>query len=193
MAGVIGGRVIRRAAQRLREAVRGEVHPRRGTTIRLLDSFLRATCGPKLGGAYVGAVTADRIPARLARRKRFQLVVNTTRSDASPDAPGHFVLVEANRDYVAYIDPFGLPCLQPDLAAFLRRCARPTRHNETTIQHPTSVFCPLYCALFALYYHVSPAWSLAFSRDDLKSNEDRCMRQLNRLLAQLETTPKKSR
>ena len=184
---------LNRLAGKIQKVLRSEVHPLQGATIRLLDSFLRASLG---GGsnAYYGTFPADRIPPHLLTRQRFQIIVNTTRSDAAPGKSGHFVCIEATPDYITYIDPFGRACEQRDIIEFIRGCKRPsTFYNHTCIQDEASVFCPLYCALFVLYFHLKPRWQLSFSSDSLKLNEQKCMEQLYRLINDPRLTPKKCR
>lgn len=173
--------LIKRLALRLKKGLEDNVHPQKGATIVLLDSFLRAA----LDGApnsYYGTFPADMIPPTLTGADRFQIVVNTSRTTDPPELGGHFIVIEGDRDSVLYIDPFGLPCSQPDISRFIKDCGRKGYYNKTPIQDTGSVFCPLYCALFVLYYHVSPSWELSFSSSDLKSNEKKCMEQIVRLI-----------
>ena len=181
---------VRRLGRRLKAALENDVDPQRGTTIRLLDSFLRVSLG---GGSndYYGTFPADMIPHHLFNVDRFQIVVNTSSTRDPPGGGGHFVAIEATRDHIVYIDPLGKPCSQPDIVAFIRACKRSkSYHNETTIQDKSSVFCPLYCALFVLYYHLKPNWQLDFSSSDLKANDQKCLHQINRLLRDPRLTPR---
>ena len=175
----------------MQKILRNEVHPQKGATIRLLDSFLRTALG---GGsnAYYGTFPADMIPKHLLRTKRFQIIVNTSRTDDPPEQGGHFVCVEASPTHIVYIDPFGLPCQQEDIVQFILNCGREESfYSDTQIQHKSSVFCPLYCSLFVLYYHLKPSWNLDFSSSDLKSNEQRCIAQIKRHIRDPRLTPKK--
>lgn len=178
---LLSERKVRQLASRLQQTLLMKVDPERGVTMGLLDSFLKKTCGGRTDH-YRGTFTADTIPKRLSLRKRFQIVVNTSRSDDSLNKVGHFVVIEGHPRFTLYIDPFGLPCTQRDIQTFLDSCGRSTFHSSTSVQHPSSMFCPLYCALFILYYHIQPNWQLSFSESDNSANEEKCMRQLNRLL-----------
>lgn len=92
------------------------------------------------------------------------------------------MVIEGRPDSVTYIDPLASSCRQRDVADFLTSCRRSLFYNSSKIQHDSSVFCPMYCALFILYYHVNPTWPLNFSSSDLRGNEDMCMQQINRLI-----------
>lgn len=187
---VMNIRTVRRMGKRLKAALQNDVDPKKGTTIRLLDSFLRAALG---GGcnAYYGTFPADKIPQHLLEVERFQIVLNTSRTTDPPGSGGHFIVIEGNRDRIMYIDPFGKPCTQPNIVDFILGCGRTQIYfNETAIQDKTSVFCPLYCALFILYHHLRPSWSLDFSRTDLKSNDQKCLLQINKLIRDPRLTPR---
>ena len=180
-------------ARKLRLALQHDVHPKKGATIRLLDSFLKAALG---GGsnAYYGTFPANTIPEHLLRTERFQIIVNTSRTTDPPGQGGHFISIEANPEHIVYIDPFGKPCQQPDIANFIRNCQRPESYfSSTTIQDASSVFCPLYCALFVLYHHLRPHWKLDFSSLDLKANDKKCLRYINRLIRDPRLTPRSVR
>ena len=168
--------------------------PRRGTTIRLLDSFLRASLG---GGSndYYGTFPADKIPQHLLRVERFQIVINTSSTRDPPGSGGHFITVEATRKHIVYLDPLGAPCSQPDIANFIRDCQRSHSYfNDPPIPHKSSVFCSLFCALFVLYHHLKPNWRLEFSPSpDLKSNDQKCITYINRLLGDPRLTPRLTR
>lgn len=186
----MNNRVVNRLANRLKKSLIGNVHPRKGATINLLDSFLRTALG---GGSndYYGTFPANMIPSHLHRTKYFQVIINLSRTDDPPEQGGHFITIQATPNYLMYIDPFGNSCTQPDIIEFMKKCDRPNTHfNNVPIQHLTSVFCPLYCALFVLYHHLKPNWKLDFS-PNLKLNEQKCMRQINRLISDPRLTPKK--
>ena len=181
--------LVKRLALRLKKALEENVHPERGATISLLDSFLRATLGGA-PNAYYGTFPADVIPSQLTKEKRFQIIVNTSRTTDPPELGGHFVVIEGGPNNILYIDPFGNPCTQPDISQFIKDCERSGYYSKTPIQDPSSVFCPLYCALFVLYYHLSPSWDLSFSSSDLKLNEKKCMEQIIRLIDDPRLVPK---
>ena len=177
----MNGRKLNRICGKLEKQLKNDVHPAKGATINLLDSFLRH-CLERSVHSYFGTFPADRIPAHICDLERFQIVVNTSRSDDPPELGGHFVVLEARPDSVTYIDPLAFPCRQNDLADFLTSCNRPLFYNNNKIQHDNSVFCPMYCALFILYYHIKPTWTMKFSPSDLKRNENMCMRQIKMLI-----------
>ena len=180
---------ICKLARKLQVVLKHDVHPKRGATIRLLDSFLKAALG---GGsnAYYGTFPADAIPEHLLGTQRFQIIVNTSRTTDPPGSGGHFIEIEASPERIIYIDPFGKPCQQPDIAKFIQDCQRPeTYFNSSAVQDVSSVFCPLYCALFVLYHHLKPHWKLDFSRADLRANDKKCMHYINRLIRDPRLTP----
>jgi hypothetical protein len=174
-------RKVHQLADKIEKSLLMKVDPERGVTIGLLDSFLKKACGG-YNSYYKGTFTADMIPKNLTLQNRFQLVVNTSRSDESLSKVGHFIVIEGHPRFITFIDPFGLPCTQNDIQTFINSCNRRSYHSTTPIQHPSSMFCPLYCALFIIYYHVNPSWQMSFSKVDTSVNEENCMRQLNRLL-----------
>lgn len=177
----MNNRMLSRICNKLEKQLRNDVHPAMGATINLLDSFL-THCLNRSRHSYLGTFPADGIPSHIRNLERFQIVVNTSRTDDPPEFGGHFVVIEARPDSLTYIDPLASACKQTDIVDFITSCNRRLFYNSSKIQHNNSVFCPMYCALFILYYHINPTWPLNFSSTDLKGNEDMCMRQINRLI-----------
>lgn len=177
----MNNRRLTRICNKLEKQLKNDVHPEKGATISLLDSFLRH-CLERSVHSYLGTFPADRIPSYIHNLKRFQIVVNTSRSDDPPELGGHFVAIEGRPDSVMYLDPLASSCKQNDIANFLTSCNRELLYNSTKIQHNSSVFCPMYCALFILYHHINPSWPLNFSSSDLRRNETKCMQQINFLI-----------
>lgn len=135
---------------------------------------------------YVGTFSADAVPtAKLAKKKSFSVVINLQRRKdiQTQTESGHFAAIAAFSTFTLFIDPFGLPCLQEDVRAFLKKRGLPCFYNEKQIQPYDSVFCGLFCLLFVLYFHRCPRWNLKFNKgENVKSNEKLCLKFLNKLL-----------
>jgi hypothetical protein len=145
-------------------------------------------------GEFAGVFPADRLPLHLAARSRFLLVVNLGEighpSDPTPPPRGHFVTVAAGPSGVLYIDPYGLPCLQPRVNRFLRLCRRRVLANWRQVQDLRSVYCGMYAVLFAAYLDRKPNFKLRFHKAgrDLRRNDTLCARYLRRMGATAATT-----
>lgn len=183
---------VKEFADRLKQHVDG----RRGISNTMLHEFathcVEATERGREGLSYRGTFSSDKLPPLSKLGPTFCLIVNLQRSDAaavseeegerSPQT-GHFVVLAGFKTYTLFVDPFGMRCTQPQVRQFAKRRKVPFLHNESVIQHHKSVFCGLFCILFVLYFHVKPEWELQFSRvTGVRSNEQRCMSYLNKLL-----------
>jgi hypothetical protein len=149
-----------------------------------IDKVAARCCGRR---HFQGVFSCDTIPAaRLRRKKRFSFVCNLSKVG---EVGTHFITVVADAKSVIYIDSYGLPCFNEDIAAFLRGCGRTVWYNSTTIQHPTlSRHCGYYALLFVLFFAGNGSSSskktlqLSFSDHDLLSNDAKCTRYLSQLI-----------
>jgi hypothetical protein len=84
------------------------------------------------------------------------------------------------------VDPFGLPCSQPDMRAFLDSLARrghTVRENRRPIQSPLSLACGLYSILFAFAAEVDvPRSFFSWDPSRLSSNDRLCLNYIRQLL-----------
>lgn len=161
------------------------------------NEALERLCVLSCGSDFKGVFAADCIPSRLAARPRFVIVVNLgTRKDVSGPLPlGHFVTLAGVGDAVRYVDPYGFPCHQPNVLAFLKLCRRQTRYSLRQVQDFGSLYCGMYALLFATYFDRGggggrgEAKKLRFFRrgKDLRKNDRLCMKYLREYVAERNT------
>ena len=155
------------------------------------NSLLKRLAFSSCSSYFAGVFSADCIPQHLSGKNNFIIIVNLGerkgRTGALP--VGHFVAIVATPSSVLYIDPYGLPCFQPKVAAFLRHCQRQVSENKRQIQHLNSVYCGFFCLLFAVYLDRSsglspPKFKLRFYRraNMLRKNDFKCVKYLKKLL-----------
>ncbi len=159
----------------------------RGMSNKLVEKLARGLCSKNFRGVFA----ADSIPvAKLAGRPRFIVILNLARERPGPlfSFNGHFVSIVAYPNSIRYFDPYGLPCTQPDVKDFLSQCQRPIRQNRQQIQDKKSVYCGMYCLLFAAYNDRKnssspPGFKLTFHKrkEQLKLNDTKCVQYLRRL------------
>lgn len=141
-------------------------------------------CGSLCGKDFKGVFSADYIPRRLAARGRFIVVVNLgTRRGVRGKLPmGHFITIAADPSKVLYVDPYGLPNVEPNVERFLRLCRRPVEFNLRQIQDTESVYCGLYAVLFSLYFDKKPDFKLRFRKRNLRKNDKLCVEYLRKMM-----------
>ena len=174
--------VVHSLELKLSRLVNNNVDPERGVTNRTIDNFCRELC-PQL---YHGTFPADRIPPSLSNSdvtaENFSLIINVG---------GHFVTVVNQPDFILYIDPFGLPCLDPQAHAFLQLCVDNSRsssvkqvfYNVNKIQNFRSRYCGLYAILFALYFDTPREnYKLRFEKNEQISNNKKFMKYIQEMI-----------
>lgn len=168
---------------RLLRRVRSNVKANVGMSNDAVEGLCRQLCSDSFMGVY----SADKIPSnKLAKLDNFIIVVNLGTSDMPV---GHFVTLSADpsdKSVVSYMDSFALPCFQPHVRDFVRKCGREVRlANKRRIQAVSSVYCGLYASLFAVYQDRKPDFELEFSRKDYESNDDRCVKYLRKIIREM--------
>ncbi len=164
------------------EIMRRHVDPARGMSNPLVNAFclaLRAPSdSPKI---YKGVFAADDpLPSGLQHVGTFTAVINLVERKRASD--GHFVTIHARPDYILYVDPFGLPCYQRHVRAFLRKCERPVYSNTRGIQAIESNHCGMYAILYVLYFNRPRRnFALKFVKSRAK-NDELCAQYLRRLV-----------
>ena len=155
----------------------------KGLTNIVVDKFCRETCGKDYKGVYA----SDCLPIKLCGRHRFIIVVNLQPRREHLNNPtllaGHFVTIYAAPDLIYYLDPYGLPSLEPRVNRFLHLCARPVQFNLRQIQDFNSVYCGLFAILFANYLDKRPNFRLKFNKRRLRANDKLCKDYIARILA----------
>lgn len=151
-----------------------------GVSNVFVNRFTRLICGSNFKGVY----SADYIPDRLTIFPRFIIIVNLgERRGVRGVLPvGHFVTIVASPDKILYIDPFGLPPLQRHVNRFLKNCRRKVFSNDKRIQHPESIMCGLFAAMFASYNDQNKPFIMRFSETRLKNNDKLCLSYLRKLI-----------
>lgn len=163
--------------------VREHAVPRLGVTNRVLRNFCTRLCSDLFKGVF----SADCIPPSLAARAHFIIIVNL--SQKRGPSVGHFITIAASPSSVQYIDPYGLPCWQPDILSFLHSCKRKIRLNLRQVQSFKSSYCGLYALLFACYLDrkrwKGNKFKLVFERKKLRENDKLCVAYLKKIVSMM--------
>ncbi len=163
--------------KRLVKNIRLHAAEGKGVSNVLLDRIARLVCTKSFRGVFA----ANKIPRILAARPRFIIIVNLgVKSPGKTKLPvGHFVCISARPDEIDYVDPYGMPCLQPDVLGFLTDCGRHVRENKRQIQHMDSPYCSLFSLLYAIYFDKGDSnFKMKFNKQRLKANDKKCMQYL---------------
>lgn len=140
-----------------RVGLSGEVIADLVQSLGISDDFVGVLAAPEL---RLAGLEADRrrqsrrrsaSPARSRRpspaRGKMIVIVNVG---------GHWVTVCAAPGYVVYADSYGTAPLRGDVRDFLRACSAryggPVYFNRKRVQHPSSNYCGLFAALWALIF-----------------------------------------
>ena len=144
-----------------------------GMTNRLVDQLARSLATRLYRGLFIPEKLTTARTTQLLSKIPFTMIVNVG---------GHFVALYCCKEYVLYFDPFGMPCLQPQVIAFLRGLKRSVFFSREKIQSVTSKHCGLYAVLFVLY-HDKPRrrFKLKFGRRASKKNDKLCIQYLHKL------------
>lgn len=131
---------------------------------------------------FKGVYASDQIPSALAKssQKNINIIVNLSTSNQI--GSGHFVSIHLTPTAVFYIDPFGRPCFQPHVRAFLETCKKPIMYNSKQIQNYKSKFCGLYAILFCAMFDDDYPINLQFDSGGKKSNDDKCVRYIQKII-----------
>ena len=149
--------------------INSHIKPDLGITNDFIHDITAEICSK----IYQGLYPANEIPPKLAKKTDFSIIVNVGR---------HFVSIIACESYIIYIDPFGIPCLEPFTATFLKKCKRPILYNKKPIQSVKSKYCGLYAVLFVLYYD-PPIVKIKMKFDNnWEKNDQRCISYIKKLL-----------
>lgn len=141
-----------------------------GMTNKTVDYIARLLCP----NVYVGLFMPNELQRKKNVCKPFTMIVNVGR---------HFVTIYCHDDFVLYMDPFGLPCLQSRVRDYLCSLSTSLFYNKTRIQHQRSKHCGLYAVLFALYYD-KPDRNIKLKFKDgvnNQSNDRTCLLYLQKL------------
>lgn len=185
----MGGKKNRRgrpfaSLSRLTKAVNDNVKKGKGVSNSFVRNFARQFCDKNI---FKGVFSADRIPtSAIANNPRFTLIVNLA---TYGEPVGHFVTIGGSPKKITYIDPYGLPCLQPHVQRFLTACQRPVEINRKQVQHFNSVYCGLYAIMFLKKMEREikeggKTFTLTFYSHRQKRNDKLCMLYLQKLCFQ---------
>lgn len=154
----------------------------KGISNVLLERLCKKMCSKRFKGVFA----ANKVPRLLAGLSRFTVIVNLGEVDGGREKlpVGHFVCIAAEPDRVAYIDPYGMPCMQPKVLSFLKDTRRPLWENDRQIQHFDSPYCGLYAVLFTVYFDKEAyEWMrLKFNKRDLMANDKKCVEFIEKLI-----------
>lgn len=159
---------------KVQKLLKSHVSQEWGITNDLVQDIAATLCP---GDTYKGLYMPDqlsRIVSMKSVHRPFTLIVNVGR---------HFVTIYCHDNYVLYLDPYGIPCVQPHVRQFLNVLSPNIFFNETKIQTVRSKHCGLYAILFAQYYDVPLRdFKLKFIRNpENDENDDRCIFYLHKL------------
>lgn len=161
--------------------IRRHVTKGKGVSNVLLQRLAKQVCSKDFRGVFA----ANRIPRALAGFPRFVIIVNLGEKAVNrPLKVGHFVCIAAEPNKkVRYVDPYGIPCMQPKVLRFLKETRRKLWENTQPVQAMSSAHCSLYALLFALYLDKRPrGLRLLFDSTDLEGNDKRCVNYLYRII-----------
>ena len=161
-----------------------------GITNTMLNNFCALICeNGSSPSKYMGVFAADEIPISMLREESdFNIVINlTTRASGAIDSHnlrlGHFVTIHVRPDFVLYIDPIGLPCIQLETQHFLTSMKKPVFSNEKKIQSLSSPYCAMYAILYTCYFNEPrPNFRIEFADNAKKSNDQKCVNYLRRVV-----------
>ena len=115
------------------------------TTNLFIDKILFASCK----AFFKGTFSCDNIPiSSLANIKEYCIVCNFSRVGTKGT---HFITIIKKEFAVHYVDSLGLPCIQPQLLAFLEQLKLPISCNRIQFQAADSMFCGFYAIFFCLF------------------------------------------
>ena len=141
---------------------------------------------------FLGVIPSpDLLSKRHSRLKEdtFCMIVNTR---------GHFVVLIKKPGLFIYIDPAGLPCLDPNIRQFIKKHTRKDTkflYNQRAIQDPESIHCSLYCLLFLIKLcskeeeeegQEEKKAVVHFKKRDLQKNDGIVVKALKELVSELE-------
>lgn len=171
--------------QKVSDYFNTHVNPSAGISNQLLNRLANTFCSNHFKGVFA----SDCIPSILAGQPRFIIIVNLARKKTTKINLGHFVTILATPNCVQYIDPYGMKCIQPDVNRFLHHCGRTIRQNKKQYQDFTSVYCGMFCLLFASYADRlnsvrPPKFKLNFfsQKKKLRQNDIKCVQYLRKLI-----------
>jgi len=147
------------------------------TTNIYLDSLLYPLCD-----SYGGCHSSNTLPP-LSPDEEKNFIVNQSADD---EVGTHFVCIVVKRDIVFYFDPFGLPCSNENIQAYMSKCQRSIYHNTLTIQDVKSKMCGFYCALIVLQNdkRCKDTSKLTFDTVHLLRNDKKCIRYICKTIEQ---------
>lgn len=162
--------------------IKTHVSKHKGISNVLVERLCKKVCSKDFKGVFA----ANKLPRRLAIVGRFSIIVNLGETDGSDtDLPvGHFVCISAVPTRISFIDPYGLPCIQPRVLSFLKESRRPIWENVRQIQHFDSPYCGLYSILFTVYFDKeAQSWlRMDFNKSNLLKNDEKCMYYLEKII-----------
>lgn len=147
-----------------------------------LDNVYITNTLQNLSTDFQGVYSCNNIPSELLLKQRFIIICNLSRHD---EKGSHFITIVSHPESTLYIDSFGLPCLNTDIASFLAKRGGKLLYNERTIQDTRSIFCGFYCIFFCLLfdsYNKKPNHNFIFSSTNLVENDQRCILYIKELI-----------
>lgn len=145
-----------------------------GMTNDMVNYIAMTLCSTLYKGLYMPKHLLRISMAGNILQRPFTMIINVGK---------HFVTVVCHKNYVLYLDPFGMPCLQPEVRRFLQGLRSKIFYNKTQIQQLKSKHCGLYAVLFALYYDVpSRELRLKFHKNASEKNDKLCTVYLHKLM-----------
>ena len=135
---------------------------------------------------YVGVYKFFELPLKIGKMSEFSLIVNVGM---------HFVSIYGTKQFILYIDPYGLPMMQKQMREYFSVrdiFSRPIYFNPKQIQDTLSTHCAMFCTLFVLHLEAKrlpnlfPSYQnerLIFSGKDLKKNDTICEKMIKKIIS----------
>lgn len=128
---------------------------------------------------YKGVFSANNIDIVLSKLSDFSIVCNLSNF---AEKGSHWITIIAKSNFVIYIDPFGLSCINATIRNFLTDCKRPVFYNTKTIQSPSSNFCGMYAIMYCLYFDQDRKFNLYFDCENILGNDELCLLYINKMI-----------
>lgn len=152
------------------------------TSKGLQSTYLRNVCSDL--NYFCGIFASDELTINydeIMKKKRFSLICNL--SPASEEG-SHYITIIRDSNNLYYLDSFGHDTSQIHITNFLKKASLTTFFLSTQIQDYTSLFCGFFCVMFCYLYDSyggSFMTKAKFHSDDLKKNDELCLKYIIKL------------
>ena len=151
--------------------ITSNVSSNEGITNNLINKLCSKVCRYRFKGVFT---IVNLPPFSILNNDHFTLIINIG---------AHFISIYSSPNFILYIDPFGLPCLNTQLKLFLLSANKKIFYNKKQIQNKKSQFCGIYAIFFCKYFDEERTQKYQFhpSKKSMK-NDTLCIKYINKLL-----------